>query len=192
MRTKTPLTRSQQMARIKNKDTSPEVALRKALWAEGMRYRRHGKTPFGRPDILFPGKKVAVFIDGCFWHGCPIHYVRPRSRGEFWSAKLVENVGRDCKQTRQLEAAGWRVLHIWEHQVFTELDQMIDGVRQALQNETWQPETNWRVFKVIALDEEKNLEKRYMLDLRDSDTLKAVEGKRYTTKWKVPKDLLVR
>ena len=65
------LSRSEQMARICGAHTRPEVLLRAALWGHGLRYRLHAKTPVGRPDILFPGSKVAVFIDGCFWHGCP-------------------------------------------------------------------------------------------------------------------------
>lgn len=100
------LTRSQQMARIKGKLTKPEVFLRQALWQRGARYRLHHKTPVGRPDIAFPGPRLAVFIDGCQWHGCPKHYVRPRSRNEFWADELSTNVERDQRQTRAIEAAG--------------------------------------------------------------------------------------
>ena len=89
------LTRSQNMSRIRGSDTRPEMVVRRALWSRGHRYRAGYKTPGGKADVAFPGKKIAVFIDGCFWHGCPAHYVRPRSREDFWSAKLLENVQRD-------------------------------------------------------------------------------------------------
>jgi len=187
MNRKTALNRSQQMARIKNKNTSPELVFRKALWQRGLRYRLHVKTPFGRPDLVFPGKNVALFVDGCFWHGCPIHYVRPRSRGDFWAAKLVENVARDCFQTRSLETNGWRVFRVWEHEVFTQLPEVITQVQQLLEVSDKTLPTSWRVFKVAPLDETGHFEKRYMLDLRDSQKLQCIEGARLTTKWRVPK-----
>lgn len=87
----------------RSQHTRPEVLLRQALWRAGLRYRLHTRTPVGRPDIVFPRQKVAIFIDGCFWHGCPEHYVRPRSRPEFWAAKLLTNFERDHRQTRELE-----------------------------------------------------------------------------------------
>src|SRR5262245_58811764 len=116
------LTRSEQMARIRGRNTTPELLLRRLLWEAGLRYRLHAKTPAGRPDIAFPQSRVAVFIDGCFWHGCPDHYVRPRSSSEFWSRKLAENVRRDATQTRRLEALGWRVCRFWEHEIFEAAD----------------------------------------------------------------------
>ncbi|HYO69174.1 MAG TPA: very short patch repair endonuclease, partial [Archangium sp.] len=85
------LTRSEQMSRIRGKDTSPERLLRSALWRAGLRFRLQSRTPYGRPDVVFSKARVAVFIDGCFWHGCPDHYVRPRTRNDFWSSKLLEN-----------------------------------------------------------------------------------------------------
>src|SRR5262245_56530052 len=112
------LTRSEQMARIRAKDTSPERLLRCALWRAGLRYRLHRRTETALPDLVFRRDRVVVFVDGCFWHGCPEHYVRPRSRGEFWDTKLARNVERDRAQTRDLEARGWRVCRIWEHAVF--------------------------------------------------------------------------
>src|SRR5580692_10585444 len=107
------LSRSEQMARIRSRNTTPERVLRGLLWSAGLRYRLHATTPAGRPDIVFPGTRVAVFVDGCFWHGCPDHYVRPRSSSDFWSRKLLENFKRDGAQTERLEALGWRVCRIW-------------------------------------------------------------------------------
>src|SRR5262245_51945914 len=106
------------MARIRPRDTSPERLLRKHLWNAGLRYRLHVPTPAGRPDIVFVSRRVAVFVDGCFFHGCPDHYVRPRSSCAFWAEKLAANVRRDIDQTRELERLGWRVCRIWEHEVF--------------------------------------------------------------------------
>src|SRR5262245_58666688 len=83
----TPAQRSRCMSHIKGKDTKPELLLRKALWRLGLRYRLHAKIP-GRPDVVFPKAKVAVFIDGCQWHCCPIHFVRPKSNQEFWDRKF--------------------------------------------------------------------------------------------------------
>ena len=142
------LTRSQQMARIRGKDTSPERVLRSALWAVGLRYRVHDTAPIGRPDILFPTSRVAVFIDGCFWHGCPHHYVRPRTREGFWSEKLRTNVERDRRQTLHLESGGWRVVRIWEHEVEQDLDLMVARVRRALSEPIWPPREDLRVVQV--------------------------------------------
>src|SRR5436305_4641398 len=102
-------TRSEQMARIRGKNTSPEMLLRRALWAAGLRYRVHYRTPAGRADIALVKVQLAIYIDGCFWHGCPDHYVRPRSQADFWAAKLAQNVERDRRQTLQLETSGWKV-----------------------------------------------------------------------------------
>ncbi len=88
------LTRSQQMSRIRGGNTNPERIVARALWAAGLRYRLRLSRLAGRPDIVFTGARLAVFIDGCFWHGCPEHYVRPRSRSVFWRRKLRENVAR--------------------------------------------------------------------------------------------------
>src|SRR5215475_6215393 len=98
------LTRSEQMARIRGAHTSPEVELRSLLWRSGLRYRLHVKALPGRPDLVLSRSRVAVFVDGCFWHGCPDHYVRPRSRTRFWAEKLSQNVQRDCQQHCQLLA----------------------------------------------------------------------------------------
>src|SRR4051812_22667472 len=116
-----PLTRSENMARIRAGDTQPEVQLRCALWKRGLRYRVNYRTPGGRADLALPGRKVAIFVDGCFWHGCPEHYVRPRSPSAFWERKLLENVSRDRRQTQQLLDAEWIPIRLWEHEVREDL-----------------------------------------------------------------------
>jgi DNA mismatch endonuclease (patch repair protein) len=178
------LTRSEQMSRIRGKDTSPERLLRSALWRAGLRFRLQARTPHGRPDVVFARARVAVFIDGCFWHGCPEHYVRPRTRNDFWSAKLLENVVRDRRQTLQLEAEGWRICRFWEHQVFESLPEVVDTVRSALHDAQWNPPTSWRVVQVDALPGEGDMERRWLEDLRNSLTRDSVVAQRSTRKWK--------
>ena len=104
------------MSRIRGKDTKPEVILRKALWASGHRYKIRNNLP-GKPDIIFPGKRVAVYVDGCFWHQCPEHYVKPKSNAKFWERKIAGNVARDAKNNRTLNEIGWSVIRIWEHEI---------------------------------------------------------------------------
>lgn len=104
------------MAKIRSKDTKPELRLRKALWAAGCRYRLHYDLP-GRPDIVFLRKRLAIFMDGCFWHGCPLHYSAPRTREDFWKAKLRQNVMRDMAADEALIREGWEVFRIWEHEL---------------------------------------------------------------------------
>ncbi|MFH0243630.1 very short patch repair endonuclease [Streptomyces sp. HK10] len=107
------------MSRQANRDTSPEVAVRRLLYAAGYRYRLHRKVP-GMPrrtiDIAFPGTKVAVFLDGCFWHGCPDHATQPKANKEWWRQKLDRNISRDLETTERLSEEGWTVLRFWEHE----------------------------------------------------------------------------
>lgn len=125
--------RKRVMSRIKGRDTKPELMLRKALWAVGMRYRLHAKLP-GRPDICFPGRKLAVFVDGCFWHGCPLHGNIPVTNKDFWSKKLTANVARDRKADHQLRSAGWTVLRFWEHEIEKNLEGCITSIQVFLEN----------------------------------------------------------
>ena len=109
-------TRSRMMARIKGKDTKPELVLRRALHARGFRYRLHSKTVTGRPDLVFPKHHAIVFVHGCFWHrheGCR-YTTTPSTRPEFWQAKFDANVARDRSVQDQLLDAGWRVATVWE------------------------------------------------------------------------------
>ena len=106
------------MSRIRGRDTTPEIELRRSVWRLGLRYRLNLRVAGTRPDFLFSRFKLAVFVDGCFWHGCPDHYVRPRSStAEFWAKKLAQNVARDERQLKHLQSEGWRVVRVWEHEV---------------------------------------------------------------------------
>lgn len=108
-------TRSRMMSGIRGKDTKPEVLIRKALHAQGFRYRLHDKSLPGKPDLAFPKYKAVVFIHGCFWHGHDCRYFKvPQTRTAFWLDKINANRQRDVRQLAQLKQAGWRVLVIWE------------------------------------------------------------------------------
>jgi DNA mismatch endonuclease (patch repair protein) len=109
-------TRSRMMSGIKGKDTAPELAVRRRLFAAGFRYRLHPKEVPGRPDMLFPKHRAAVFVHGCFWHrhpGCR-YATTPGTRPEFWAAKFAGNVERDERKTRELLEGGWRAAVVWE------------------------------------------------------------------------------
>jgi len=111
-----PETRSRMMAGIRGKDTKPEMAVRRALFAAGFRFRLHRRDLPGAPDVVLPGRRIAVFIHGCFWHmheGCS-HAKLPATRPDFWKAKLEGNVERDQRAVEELLAQGWRVLVVWE------------------------------------------------------------------------------
>lgn len=172
------MTRSEQMSRVKGQDTKPEIRLRSALWASGLRYRLNVRVPPARPDIVFPGSKVAVFIDGCFWHGCPAHYVTPRTRRAFWADKLAANVERDMRHTRQLEEKGWRVMRILECEVEDRLDELIAEVREFVLSGKRRQEPRWRIFRADPLDEAGDFERRYLVDIRQAYGARQVEGRR--------------
>lgn len=112
----TPEQRSYNMSRIRGKNTGPELLLRRYLWNSGFRYRLHYKLP-GRPDIVFVTRKIVVFVDGCFWHGCPQHGVRPKTNSTFWNTKIQGTIDRDKKNQQLLEQEGWTVLRFWEHDI---------------------------------------------------------------------------
>ena len=110
----TPEQRHKNMSRIRGRDTRPELCLRRALWRAGLRYRLNAKL-LGKPDLVFPRARLAVFLDGCFWHGCPEHLVRPKTNARFWETKIARNIKRDHFVNEELAILGWKVLRIWEH-----------------------------------------------------------------------------
>lgn len=143
--------RSANMARIRGVDTGPELMLRRALWRAGFRYRLHSRIEGARPDIVFAGRKLVVFVDGCFWHGCPLHYVNPRSSDSFWAAKLAVNTSRDRIQTSRLLANGWCVLRFWEHEIETHLDKVVSEVTAAFRQPSQHFASREMVVKVESL-----------------------------------------
>ncbi|MBF0629788.1 MAG: very short patch repair endonuclease [Magnetococcales bacterium] len=109
------------MRKVGSRNTGPEIAIRQFLFARGLRYRvqyRPGDVDIGRAtiDIAFPGKRVAVFIDGCFWHGCPVHGTVPKANADWWRAKLEGNRVRDIRVRGILRDGSWDVLAFWEHE----------------------------------------------------------------------------
>jgi DNA mismatch endonuclease, patch repair protein len=112
----TPEQRSRCMSRIRGSDTTVEVRFRRLLWRAGLRYTLRSALP-GRPDLTFVAARVAVFVDGCFWHACPIHGVAPKSNADFWRAKIGRNKARDAEVNGLLKAEGWTVLRVWEHEI---------------------------------------------------------------------------
>ncbi|MFJ3229511.1 very short patch repair endonuclease [Streptomyces sp. NPDC086787] len=107
------------MSRQGSRDTAPEIAVRRLLHAAGLRYRVNMRVPgMSRRtiDIAFTKTKIAVFLDGCFWHGCPEHATRPKANAEWWRTKLDRNMARDRETTAHLTAEGWTVLRFWEHE----------------------------------------------------------------------------
>ena len=108
----------------RRRDSEPELRLRKALHAVGLRFRVDfpirvpDRRPI-RPDIVFTKRRVAVFVDGCFWHGCPDHGRRPQTNSTYWDAKVAVNQARDREQSDALEGAGWVVIRVWEHEALT-------------------------------------------------------------------------
>jgi DNA mismatch endonuclease (patch repair protein) len=122
------------MVSTRRRDTGAEVAVRRHLHARGLRYRVDYKLPGmrRRADVVFPRERISVFIDGCFWHGCPEHRTWPKSNGQWWRDKLERNVARDRDTDERLRAAGWTVIRIWEHEGPEEAaGRIADAVRVA-------------------------------------------------------------
>ena len=121
------------MSRQRPRDTAPELALRKILHARGRRFRVHSPLP-GMPrrraDLLFTRAKLAVFVDGCFWHVCPDHATHPGNNEAWWALKLKRNQERDRETTAHLEALGWTAVRIWEHVPSGEAADIVEAVLQ--------------------------------------------------------------
>ncbi|BCJ51836.1 hypothetical protein Asp14428_33110 [Actinoplanes sp. NBRC 14428] len=127
--------RSRNMQANRRSDTKPEVRLRKALHRRGHRFRKDLRLDLGaarvRPDIVFTRKRVAVFVDGCFWHLCPLHGRKPKINDWYWGPKLQRTVERDLAATAALEAAGWAVVRLWEHESIDDAVAMIESAIAA-------------------------------------------------------------
>ena len=120
----------------RRRDTKPEVALRSALHATGLRFRKDYRLDLDgvrfRPDIVVTRAKVAVFVDGCFWHSCPAHGTRPSSNADYWLPKLERNVERDREQDAALAVHGWQSVRIWEHEPPREAAERVRAIVTAL------------------------------------------------------------
>jgi len=127
---------SKVMSAIRGKNTKPEIMIRKALWADGlMGYRLHWKKAPGRPDICYPGRKIAIFVHGCYWHRCPYcKPLLPKSHRIFWQQKFIKNRERDKIKARQLQKIGWRVVTLWGCQIHRRPHVCVEKVKQYMTN----------------------------------------------------------
>jgi DNA mismatch endonuclease, patch repair protein len=127
----------------KRADTKPELALRRMLWARGLRYRVHVRLPLIKlrrtADIAFLGPRVAVFVDGCYWHACPVHGTRPKANAHWWTEKLAANVQRDRDTDTRLREIGWESVRIWEHENPSEA---VDRIEQIVEARRLRPPTS--------------------------------------------------
>ncbi len=116
----------------RGRDTTPEIALRSILHRQGLRFRKH-RRPLATlrcdADIVFARERVAVFIDGCFWHGCPAHGRSPKRNSEYWDAKISRNKARDARNNRALADAGWHVIRVWSHE---DMERVALDIRRAV------------------------------------------------------------
>lgn len=127
------MTRSENMSRIKGKNTSIELILRKELWKRGLRYRLNDKSVFGKPDIVFKGKKIAIFCDSEFWHGKKfLEGEIPKNNQDFWVKKLSRNIERDKEVNNKLNEDGWIVLRYWEKDIKKDINSIVDEIEQVL------------------------------------------------------------
>jgi DNA mismatch endonuclease (patch repair protein) len=119
------------MSNIRSRNTKPELLLRRRLFASGLRYRVRSNLP-GNPDLVFPRARVAVFVDGCFWHSCPEHGTRPKSNQDYWAPKLERNRARAAEVNAALADAGWTVVRLWEHEVRGDLERAAGSIEALI------------------------------------------------------------
>lgn len=122
------------MSRIRGTETKIEIKLRKELWRLGYRYRKNPSGYFGKPDILLKKYCTVIFVDSCFWHGCPKHYRIPLSNVEFWKEKIERNRARDKKVNRHYKKMGWKVIRIWEHEIKNDMNKAIAKIVYLLRS----------------------------------------------------------
>lgn len=120
------------MLAAKQRDTRPELELRSELHRRGLRFRVDACPIPGvrrRSDILFPGARVSIYVDGCFWHGCPVHGTWPKANDKWWRAKIEANQVRDADTARRMAESGWLVIRVWEHEGAAAADRVEEAVR---------------------------------------------------------------
>lgn len=120
------------MSRVKSKDSSIEKILRKELWKKGFRYRKNSSKYFGKPDIILKKYKTVIFIDSCFWHGCPKHLRMPSSNQKYWKAKITKNKERDKDTNLYYEKNNWRTIRLWEHDILENLQKCTRLIENTL------------------------------------------------------------
>jgi DNA mismatch endonuclease, patch repair protein len=144
--------RSEVMSHIRaSGNQSTEIALIKAMRHHGIKGWRRHQTVMGRPDFVFRSARVAVFVDGCFWHGCPKHCQMPGTNQEYWKSKLETNRNRDLKVIRELRKQGWCVIRIWEHEL-SDPERVIRRLRRVLEKQQNSQSVNPRAAEDKAID----------------------------------------
>lgn len=123
--------RSRNMAAIRS-ISKIESIFSKALWNQGIRFRRNVKKLFGNPDIAIQKYKIVIFIDSCFWHACPYHFTRPKSNQEFWDYKIQRNIERDEEVTKFYKDNGWHIKRIWEHNIKNDFEETVNGTAKFI------------------------------------------------------------
>ena len=126
--------RSEIMSAIRSKDSAMEINLRKELSSLGLRYRKNVKYLEGKPDIAFIGKKVVIFLDSCFWHGCRWHCRIPQANRSYWQKKIEKNKKRDKEINKIYKEKGWKVLRFWEHEIKNNLSHVLNRIRKILRD----------------------------------------------------------
>lgn len=116
------------MSRIRSKNTKPENLIRKALWRRGVRYRMHNRKIPGTPDISNKRRRVAVFVDGCFWHGCKMCYVEPKTNRKYWREKILRNKARRANVIKDLKKTDWVAIQVWEHEIMHNAEAVADRI----------------------------------------------------------------
>ena len=127
---------SRQMQKMRRSSTRPETLIRRELHRRGLRFRVNYRSLPGRPDVVFTSARIAVFVDGCFWHACPDHFVMPKNNREWWREKLEQNVARDRRKDQQLDELGWMVVHAWEHEDPVEVADQIEQLWRSRRSKT--------------------------------------------------------
>jgi DNA mismatch endonuclease (patch repair protein) len=127
--------RSEIMSKIKSKNSKIEIEFRKALWRKGFRYKKNPSDYFGKPDLVLPKYKTVIFIDSCFWHGCPEHCRMPSSNKEYWRKKIERNKKRDEKVNEYYNNIDWDIIRIWEHDLIKDnMQKFIEKYRNNILN----------------------------------------------------------
>ena len=124
--------RSEVMSRVKSKESKIETRVGLALWSKGVRYRKNTRSLLGNPDFSIKSRKLVVFVDSCFWHGCSDHFKAPKSNKAFWKKKINRNRQRDLDVTKHYKKLGWNIFRIWEHQVTKNIETFVERIVKYL------------------------------------------------------------
>src|SRR3989338_2550077 len=124
--------RSEIMSHVKSKDSKIETMFRKEFWKKGLRYRKNYGKYFGKPDIVLPKYKTAIFIDSCFWHGCKKHCRIPTARKKYWTEKIARNTTRDKEVSKHYKKQGWEIFRVWEHNINSNLAEQAQRITKIV------------------------------------------------------------